>query len=49
MEDENANAGLILDSLSQRLTVKLPDEKPNISLRVYALFTSDSAESAQSF
>ena len=48
MEDENANAGLILDSLSQRLTVKLPDEKSQTLASEYMLsFTSDSAESPQ--
>ena len=48
MENENANAGLILDSLSQRLTVKLPDEKSQTLASEYMLsFTSDSAESAQ--
>ena len=48
MEKEGANAGLLLDKLSQRLSVQLPDEKEQSLATSYTLsFVSDSAENAQ--
>lgn len=48
MEKEGANAGLILDNLSQKLSVQLPDDKTQTLASSYTLsFISDSAESAQ--
>lgn len=48
MEKEGANAGLILDELSQKLSVQLPDDKTQTLASSYTLsFISDSAESAQ--
>ena len=48
MEEEGANAGLLLNNLSQVLSVQLPDEKEQPLATGYTLsFVSDSAENAQ--
>lgn len=48
VEKEGANPGLILDELSRRLSVQLPDDKNETLASGYLLsFVSDTAESAQ--
>ena len=48
MESEHTNAGVILDNLSQNLSVKIPDDKEQTLTTDYTLsFVADSAERAQ--
>lgn len=47
-KEQDANAGLILDELSRRLSVQIPDDKTETLASGYLLsFVSDTAESAQ--